>query len=132
MQLLRQTEFALFDMLVHQSDYKYVEVREILNKVREKVAVIFPPDYTSFENSFSHIFAGGYAAGYYSYKWAEMLSADAYLQFSEAGVFDKELARRFFDNILARGAEETMDDLFFKFAGRKPDPEALLKTTGLI
>ncbi len=132
MQLLRQVEFALFDMLVHQSDYSYEEVRGILNKVREKVAVIFPPDYTSFENSFSHIFAGGYAAGYYSYKWAEMLSADAYLQFSEAGVFDKDLARRFFDNILSRGAEETMDNLFFKFAGRKPDPEALLKTTGLI
>ncbi len=132
MQLLRQTEFALFDMLVHQSDYKYTEVREILNKVREKVAVILPPDYTSFENGFSHIFAGGYASGYYSYKWAEMLSADAYLQFSEAGVFDKELARRFFDNILSRGAEETMDNLFFNFAGRKPDPEALLKTTGLL
>ena len=132
MQLLRQTEFALFDMLVHQSDYSYAEVKGILNKVREKVAVILPPDYTSFENSFSHIFAGGYAAGYYSYKWAEMLSADAYLQFSEAGVFDKELARRFFDNILSRGAEETMDNLFFNFAGRKPDPEALLKTTGLL
>ena len=132
MQLLRQTEFALFDMLVHQSDYKYAEVRDILNKVREKVAVILPPDYTSFENGFSHIFAGGYAAGYYSYKWAEMLSADAYLQFSEAGVFDKELARKFFDNILSKGAEETMDNLFFKFAGRKPDPEALLKTTGLL
>ncbi len=132
MQLLRQTEFALFDMLVHESDYSYEEVREILNKVREKVAVILPPDYTTFENGFSHVFAGGYAAGYYSYKWAEMLSADAYLQFSEAGVFDKELARKFFDNILSRGAEETMDNLFFKFAGRKPDPEALLKTTGLL
>ena len=132
MQLLRQTEFALFDMLVHESDYSYEEVREILNKVREKVAVILPPNYTTFENGFSHVFAGGYAAGYYSYKWAEMLSADAYLQFSEAGVFDKELARKFFDNILSRGAEETMDNLFFKFAGRKPDPEALLKTTGLL
>jgi len=132
MQLLRQIEFALFDMKIHLDAYSYNQVRDILDKTREDIAVLLPPKYTCFENGFSHIFAGGYASGYYSYKWAEMLSADAYLMFSDAGVFDRDLADRFFNNILTKGASMKMNDLFYLFAKREPDPTALLRLSGLI
>src|SRR5690606_28583556 len=103
MQTVRQIEFAMFDMLLH-SDYDPhgdITPLQLLEKVRERVAVLFPPAYNRFPNSFSHIFGGGYAAGYYSYKWAEVLSADAYSLFEENGVLNPEIGERFRTQILA-------------------------------
>ena len=130
--LVRQLEFAIFDMAIHEKPYTAQEVSTILAETRKKTAVIFPPEYTKFENGFSHIFAGGYAAGYYSYKWAEMLSADAYLAFSKAGVFDKQLADSFMNNILSKGGSAKMSELFEQFIGRKPDENKLLELIGII
>ncbi len=129
--LQRQLEFGIFDMLIHQEAYTKEEVRNILEEVRNKVAVIIPPNYVAFENGFSHIFAGGYAAGYYSYKWAEMLSADAYIAFSKAGVFDKELSSSFMNNILSKGGSGKMAELFENFMKRKPDEDKLLELIGI-
>lgn len=129
--LVRQLEFGIFDLLIHEKDYSPDEVHNIIQKVRKETAVITPPDYVMFENGFSHIFGGGYAAGYYSYKWAEMLSADAYLTFSAAGVFDSGLAKSFKENILEKGGSQKMSDLFAAFAGRKPDENKLLELSGI-
>lgn len=129
--LLRQLEFGIFDMLIHQKAHSSQEVKKILSETREKIAVIFPPDYTCFENGFAHIFAGGYAAGYYSYKWAEMLSADAYITFSKAGIFDKNLAESFKENVLSKGGSDTMNNLFENFMKRKPDENKLLELIGI-
>lgn len=129
--LVRQLEFGLFDLLIHENAYSAEEVKEILRKVRDETAVIMPPAYTAFENGFGHIFGGGYSAGYYSYKWAEMLSADAYLTFSAAGVYDKDLAEAFRENILEKGGSEKMSELFINFAGRKPDENKLLELSGI-
>ncbi len=129
--LVRQLEFGIFDMLIHQKAYNINEVKDILKKTRKKVAVITPPDYTAFENGFSHIFAGGYAAGYYSYKWAEMLSADAYISFSKAGVYDKKLSESLKNNVLAKGGSDTMSNLFESFINRKPDENKLLELIGI-
>lgn len=129
--LVRQLEFGIFDMLIHQKAYNINEVKDILKSTRKKVAVITPPDYTAFENGFSHIFAGGYAAGYYSYKWAEMLSADAYISFSKAGVFDKNLSESLKNNVLAKGGSDTMSNLFENFIKRKPDEDKLLELIGI-
>ena len=130
--LVRQLEFSIFDMLIHEKAYTAEEVHEILLETRKKTAVITPPDYVRFENGFSHIFGGGYAAGYYSYKWAEMLSADAYLTFSKAGVFDEQLAASFADNILSKGGSAKMSELFESFMGRKPEEDKLLELMGVI
>lgn len=129
--LVRQLEFGLFDLLIHEDAFDAAEVHKILLDVRKETAVIIPPDYVIFENGFSHIFGGGYAAGYYSYKWAEMLSADAYLTFSENGVFDSKLADSFRENILEKGGSEKMSELFINFAGRKPDENKLLELSGI-
>lgn len=129
--LVRQLEFGLFDLLIHEDAFDAAEVHKILINTRKETAVITPPDYVIFENGFSHIFGGGYAAGYYSYKWAEMLSADAYLTFSENGVFDSQLADAFRENILEKGGSEKMSELFVKFAGRKPDENKLLELSGI-
>ncbi len=129
--MLRQLEFAIFDMLVHTGKYTKEEVQEILNDVREKVAVIKPPPYNKFQNSFTHIFAGGYAAGYYSYKWAEVLSADAFYIFIDNDIFDEEIASRFLNTVLKQGGSKKAMDIFKEFAGREPDIDALLKLSGI-
>ncbi len=135
MQTVRQIEFSLFDLLLH-NDFDAAgdgDVLRLLEEVRNEVAVVFPPDWHRFPNSFSHIFAGGYAAGYYSYKWAEVLSADCYAAFEEAGnPFDPETGRRFLDEILAVGGVRSALDSFKAFRGREPSPDALLRHSGMI
>lgn len=126
-QLLRQMEFAMFDMKLHQKAAKGKEVMELLNKIRKKTRVIKAADYERFENQFGHIFGGGYAAGYYSYKWAEGYAADAYLYFVENGIFDEEIAREFKKNIFEKGSSDNMDVLFQKFMGREMDVNKLLE-----
>ncbi len=129
--MLRQLEFAIFDMLVHIGKHSKEEVQEILDKVREEVAVIKPPKYNKFQNSFAHIFAGGYAAGYYSYKWAEVLSADAFYIFIDNDIFDEEIASKFLNSVLSKGGSKKAMDIFKEFAGREPDIDALLKLSGI-
>ncbi len=132
--MLRQIEFAVFDMRLH-SDFDSAQhsVLELLREVRAKVAVIVPPDWNRFPNSFSHIFAGGYAAGYYSYKWAEVLSADAYAAFEEApAILDAPTGARFRDEVLAVGGSRPAADSFRAFRGREPSVEALLRHNGMI
>ena len=132
--MLRQVEFALFDFKLHQKLYKSEEeIQNLLDEVRSNVSVITPPSYNKFQNGFSHIFAGGYAAGYYSYKWAEVLSADAFYMFIENGnVLDKELAVKYKETILANGGSKNMDELFFELTNRKPTVDSLLKIDGII
>ncbi|WP_456392522.1 M3 family metallopeptidase [Persephonella sp.] len=129
--MVRQLEFALFDMLIHMDRYTAQDVQEILNKVREEVSVIKPPPYNKFQWSFSHIFAGGYAAGYYSYKWAEVLSADAYFMFVDNGIYNDDVAESFYSEILSKGGSRPAMELFKKFAGREPDIDALLRLSGI-
>lgn len=132
MQMLRQIEFALFDFRLHAADPNDLNVQALLDEVREQVAVVIPPEFNRFQNSFSHIFAGGYAAGYYSYKWAELLSADAFSKFEEDGIFNSQTGKQFLHCILERGgAIETMT-CFKEFRGREPDIEPLLRHSGLI
>ena len=135
MMTVRQIEFSLFDMLLH-TDFDPrgpQSVIELLQTVRREVAVLFPPEWHRFPNSFSHIFGGGYAAGYYSYKWAEVLSADCYAAFEEAGnPFDPVVGKRFLEEILARGGERPALDNFRAFRGREPSPDALLRHSGMV
>jgi oligopeptidase A len=132
MQTLRQIEFALFDMLLH-SDFDPRErgVLGLLDQVRQEVAVLTPPEFNRFPHSFSHIFAGGYAAGYYSYKWAEVLSADAYSLFEERGVTNPEAGARFRDEVLAVGGSRPALESFVAFRGREPRIDALLRHSGM-
>ena len=133
MQTLRQVEFSLFDLRVHRDlrEFTPQAVAEIAEQVRRQVAVVFPPEFARFQHSFSHIFAGGYAAGYYSYKWAEVLSADAYAQFEEHGVLDPDTGARFRDEILAQGSSRDAIDSFRAFRGREPSIDALLRHQGM-
>lgn len=135
MQTLRQIEFALFDLLLH-SDYAAASDRSVLDvlaEVRRQVAVIVPPAWHRFPNSFSHIFAGGYAAGYYSYKWAEVLSADCYGAFEDAGgALDPMTGQRFLAEILSVGGSRPALDSFRAFRGREPTVDALLRQSGMI
>ena len=131
---MRQLEFALFDFRLH-AEYdpaRGARVHEILGEVRDEVAVFAVPEWNRFPHNFGHIFAGGYAAGYYSYKWAEVLSADAFAAFEEQGVFDKHVAQRFLDSILSQGGSKKALEAFVDFRGRAPDVNALLKQQGLI
>lgn len=130
--MLRQCEFALFDFKLHQNIYQGEEVQNLLNTLRDEIAVVKPPKYNKFQNGFAHIFGGGYAAGYYSYKWAEVLSADAFYLFIDNGTFNKELASKYKDLILGKGGSEDMNDLYFQLANRKPDVKSLLKIDGII
>jgi oligopeptidase A len=133
MVMVRQLEFSLFDFRIHK-DYdpeKGARIYEILAQVRDQVAVIKPPEFNRFAHSFSHIFAGGYGAGYYSYKWAEVLSSDAFSLFEEKGIFDRETGKAFLTNILEQGGSQQAMDLFIKFRGRKPTIDALLRHTGI-
>ncbi|OIP17659.1 MAG: oligopeptidase A [Betaproteobacteria bacterium CG2_30_59_46] len=132
MQTVRQIEFSLFDMLLHDDfDPDSGTALQLLNEIRRRVAVMFPPDYNRFPNNFSHIFAGGYGAGYYSYKWAEVLSADAYSLFEENGVLSPETGHRFWSEILGVGGSRTALESFTAFRGREPSIDALLKHNGM-
>lgn len=133
LQTMRQLEFALFDFRMHAeySPDRGGRILEILNEVRREVAVVPVPEWNRFPNSFGHIFAGGYAAGYYSYKWAEVLAADAFSAFEENGVFDRATAQRFLDAILTRGGSRDALEAFIEFRGRRPDVRALLKQHGI-
>jgi len=131
--MVRQLEFSLFDFRIHK-DYdpeKGARIYEILDQVRAQVAVVTPPKFNRFAHSFSHIFAGGYAAGYYSYKWAEVLSSDAYSLFEEKGIFDQKTGKAFLTTILEKGGTEDAMDLFIQFRGRKPNIDALLRHNGI-
>ena len=128
---LRQIEFAVFDMRLHSEDTAGRTALQLLNEVRKQIAVLHPPSYNRFPNSFSHIFAGGYAAGYYSYKWAEVLSADAYAFFEENGVLDTKVGQRFRDEILAVGGSRPAAESFRAFRGREPTVDALLRHNGM-
>ena len=132
MHAVRQIEFALFDMHLHYDfDPRARSVDDVLAAVRREVAVIHPPAFNRFAHSFSHIFAGGYAAGYYSYKWAEVLSADVYSLFEERGVLDPATGRRFRDEILAVGGSRPALESFIAFRGRPPEIDALLRHNGM-
>ena len=137
MQMLRQIEFSLFDLLLHadfdpQGDKS---VQDLLDEVREEIAVLTPPAFNKFQNSFSHIFAGGYAAGYFSYKWAEVLSADAYAAFEEASqdtsIINQDVAQRFLTELLSRGGSRDMMQSYQAFRGKAPTVDALLKHNGI-
>jgi oligopeptidase A len=133
MQMLRQIEFSLFDFHIH-ADYQtdsQCQIQQILNAVREKVAVVKAPEFNRFQHGFSHIFAGGYSAGYYSYKWAEVLSADAFSKFEEDGIFNAETGQAFMENILEKGGSESPMTLFTRFRGRAPKVDALLRHSGI-
>ena len=133
MQTVRQLEFALFDLHLHH-DFDPdggKTALQLLDAVRARVAVVIPPDYNRFPNNFSHIFAGGYAAGYYSYKWAEVLSADAYSLFEENGVLDRETGERFWNEILGMGGSRPALESFVAFRGREPKIDALLRHSGM-
>ncbi len=131
---MRQLEFALFDFRIHAeySPQSGGRIMQILREVRSEVAVVPVPEWNRFPNSFGHVFAGGYAAGYYSYKWAEVLAADAFGAFQERGVFDRATAQRFFDAILSRGGSRDALEAFIEFRGRRPDVRALLKQNGIL
>jgi oligopeptidase A len=133
MQTSRQVEFALFDIKLH-SDYNPInkDFLSLLNQVRDQVSVVRPPNWNRFPHSFSHIFAGGYSAGYYSYKWAEVLSADAYSLFEEMGILSAEAGHKFRQEILSKGGSRPAIKSFIKFRGRKPSIDALLKHHGLL
>ncbi len=133
MQTLRQVEFSLFDMRIHAAtEAASAEwVAEQLRAVRSQVAVLEPPGFNRFQHSFSHIFAGGYAAGYYSYKWAEVLSADAYAAFEEEGVFNPAVGRRYRQAILETGGSRPAIENFKAFRGREPSIDALLRHQGM-
>ncbi|MDR0563925.1 MAG: M3 family metallopeptidase [Azoarcus sp.] len=145
MQMVRQIEFSLFDMLLHHgithadTDVPIKQVLALLDDVRREVAVLFPPDWHRFPHSFSHIFAGGYAAGYYSYKWAEVLSADAFAAFEETAgkmtprnsLLDRATGERFWQEILAVGSSRPALDSFIAFRGRAPTVDALLRHNGM-
>jgi len=130
--MLRQIEFAVFDMRLHSEENPGANALALLDEVRREIAVLMPPAYNRFPNTFSHIFAGGYAAGYYSYKWAEVLSADAYAAFEEHGVLDPATGARFRDEVLAVGGSRPALESFRAFRGREPQVEALLRHNGMI
>ncbi len=133
MQMVRQLEFALFDFRMHleYDPARGGRIYELLDEVRREVAVIQPPGFNRFPHSFSHIFAGGYAAGYYSYKWAEVLSSDAFSLFEETGIFDPETGQRFLCAILEQGGSRDPMELFIEFRGREPTIDALLRHSGI-
>ncbi len=133
MQMIRQLEFSIFDMRIHaRADKdKDLTVQQILDDVRSKVAIIKPKSYNRFQNGFSHIFAGGYSAGYYSYKWAEVLSSDAFAKFEEEGKFSPEIGKLFLESVLEQGGSREAMDIFVAFRGRKPQIDALLRHNGI-
>lgn len=136
LRVMRQLEFSLFDFVLHQTfradSTNRMDIQEILNRVRSKTALMHVPKFNHFQNTFSHIFGGGYAAGYYSYLWSEVLAADVFEQFTEGHqVFNKEVAKKFLETILSKGGSMEFMDLFVAFRGRAPQIDALLKEYNL-
>ena len=131
--ILRQLEFGLFDFRLH-AEYKPeqgAKILETLAEIKKQVAVVPGPTWGRFPHAFSHIFAGGYAAGYYSYLWADVLAADAFSRFEEEGIFNRETGQSFLDNILSRGGSEEPMELFKRFRGREPQLDAMLEHYGI-
>ncbi len=133
MQMVRQLELSLFDFRLHleYQPESGARIQQILDQVRAEVAVIRPPVYNRFQHGFGHIFAGGYAAGYYSYKWAEVLSSDAFARFEEEGIFNRETGLQFLETVLEQGGARDPMELFREFRGREPEIEALLRHSGI-
>lgn len=133
MMMVRQLEFSLFDFRLHleYNSEDGARIQETLDEVRQQVAVVIPPSFNRFQHSFSHIFAGGYAAGYYSYKWAEVLSADAFSRFEDEGIFNPQTGHAFLTHILEMGGSEEPMELFRRFMGREPNTDALLRHSGI-
>ena len=131
MGMLRQLEFSLFDFKLHSKVYQGEEVQNLLNKIREDTALIKTPEYNKFQNGFAHIFAGGYSAGYYSYKWAEVLSADAFYSVVDEGIFNSLTAKRYRDIILDGGGSKSMEVLFHELMNRDADTDKLLRLNGI-
>ena len=133
LQMVRQLEFALFDFRLH-AEYdpaRGARLLELLRQVRAQVGVIPVPEWNRFPMSFGHIFAGGYAAGYYSYKWAEVLAADVFSAFEEHGTFDRTTAQRYLECILSQGGSRDALEAFIAFRGRPPQVQALLRQHGI-
>lgn len=130
--MLRQLEFSIFDFKLHTKLYNGSEIQSLLDSIREETALIKPPSYNKFQNGFSHIFAGGYSAGYYSYKWAEVLSADAFFNVVDEGIFNSKCATKYLDIILKSGGSKSMEVLYREFMGREPNPDNLLRLNGII
>ena len=132
MGILRQVEFSLFDFMLHQTLCQGDEVQNLLDGIRETTSILEVPSYNKFQNGFAHIFAGGYSAGYYSYKWAEVLSADAFFAcLDDDGSFNKEKAEGYNEFILSKGGSEDMSSLYQQWLGRVPKVESLLKLYGI-
>ena len=133
MGMVRQLEFSIFDMRIHQNPAITTaeQIQQVLNQTRDEVAVVKAPDFNRFQHGFSHIFAGGYAAGYYSYKWAEVLSSDAFARFEEEGLFNSQVGKDFLNEILEVGGSRTAMESFKAFRGREPKVDALLRHSGL-
>ena len=134
MQTMRQIEFSLFDIRLHSEfdPHGSATALDLIESIRDEVAVVRPPEWNRFPNNFTHVFAGGYAAGYYSYKWAEVLSADAYSMFEEDGVLSREAGQRYWQEILAQGGSRTAMESFTAFRGREPNIDALLRHNGMV
>lgn len=133
MGMVRQLEFSLFDLRIHMDTTIETpeQIQNILNDTRKQVSVVPSPEFNRFQNSFTHIFAGGYAAGYYSYKWAEVLSADAFSRFEEEGLFSPQVGKEFLKHVLQQGGSRPAMQSFVAFRGREPSTEALLRHNGL-
>ena len=136
LQTLRQVEFSLFDMRLHAEPGSEADIQALLDEVRSEVSVLIPPAFNRFQHGFSHIFAGGYSAGYYSYKWAEVLSADAWSAFEEsaeqgASVLDVDTGRRYREAVLEAGGSRPAMESFKAFRGREPRIDALLRHQGM-
>ncbi|MFC4892516.1 M3 family metallopeptidase [Pseudofrancisella aestuarii] len=130
--MVRQLEFGVFDMNIHRKKITSVDdVQKELDTVRAEIGLLKPPVYNKFQNGFTHVFAGGYAAGYYSYKWAEILSSDVFSRFEEEGVFSQQVGQELLDNIISKGSSRDAMDNFVAFMGRKPSEEALLRHSGI-
>lgn len=134
MQMLRQLEFALFDFRLHHeySQANPIAAQQVLDEVRQQVSVVPTVSFNRFQNGFGHIFAGGYAAGYYSYKWAEVLSADAFSRFEEEGIFNQQTGASFLKEVLSQGGSQEAAVLFANFRGRQPSVEPLLRHSGIV
>jgi oligopeptidase A len=130
--MVRQLEFAIFDLNIHYKKLTTVaDTQDELDSVREKINLIKTPSYNKFQNGFSHIFAGGYAAGYYSYKWAEILSSDVFSRFEQEGILSEQVGQDLLENIISKGSSRDAMDNFVAFMGRKPNEEALLRHSGI-
>jgi len=131
--MIGQTIYSLFDMEIHSSNIPMTaeQVQETLNKIRSKFSLLETPDYNKFQCGFSHIFAGGYSAGYYSYKWAEVLSSDCHIKFVNEGVFNKENCESYYNNFLSKGSEKPSMEMFKAFMGREPNEDSLLEYLGI-